>query len=153
VRRFENMICDYDIGRLSSTFITDEMLDITITIGTRWPFPHYRRLFCLCFESPLSHLFDIQPPSKVIAHNMSDKRYTTRSSSKADAVLPYHITDVLEQVKTKVASICSVNEVTEKKINALTAYLDEAPTEVGLAIVSFYVCAAIHDSVYKGNQK
>jgi hypothetical protein len=84
---------------------------------------------------------------------MSDKRYTTRSSSKADAVLPYHITDVLEQVKTKVASICSVNEVTEKKINALTAYLDEAPTEVGLAIVSFYVCAAIHDSVYKGNQK
>jgi hypothetical protein len=39
-------------------------------------------------------------------------------------------------VKVEVAKVCSVGERTEKKIAVLMKYLDEAPTEVGPAIVS-----------------
>lgn len=79
---------------------------------------------------------------------MSDtgRRYPTRSTSnitteKADALLSHHVRDALDQVKEEVAKVCSVNEGTGKKIAALMGYLDEAPTEVGLAIVPSYVCA------------
>lgn len=66
------------------------------------------------------------------------RRPTTRStsySSDADSLLSHHTKDALDQVKEEVAKVCSVSEGTEKKIAALMGYLDEAPTEVGLAIV------------------
>lgn len=84
-------------------------------------------------------------------------RYATRSASTGDKakILSHHakdaFEDALDQVKVEVSKVCSVNEGTQKKITTLMRYLDEAPTEVSLAIISSYTCTAIHNSEHSGD--